>query len=394
MNLKNVSTGIMSALLPCTGGAMLIINAAHTGGLSQPELISWMFAVYVLGGLLNLGLTLKYKIPFGGAHSITAVAFLATIAAQFSIHDLVGGYILSGVIITVLGFSGLFNKVLEFIPKPFIEALLAGVILNYVVKILPALKEIPLIGGLALLGFFIVHKWFKSIPPFMGVLIFGLIGLFVSYDFPVMQHTAYSLPHVITPAFSMKALISIALPVSVLILSNDVAVGLSALRSNGYQPPVSKTLVVTGIFSSLAGLFAGHATNIGGMMSALCSGEEAGPRDKRIWAAIVSGLLVILFGIFAWKVIDFIEILPTAFIILITGFSLLGVLLNSVQSAFSAASYRYSVLFTFIIAISNLSFLGISAPVWALVVGVVSAKVFREEKVIIELPDPLIENLD
>jgi benzoate membrane transport protein len=378
VNLKNVSTGIMSALLPCTGGAMLIINAAHAGGFSRVELISWMFAVYVLGGLLNLGLTIKYKIPFGGAHSITAVAFLITITAQFSIHELVGGYILSGIIIALLGLSGLFNKVLQFIPKPFIDALLTGLILNNVVKILPALKEIPLIGGLAILGFIIVHRWFKSIPPFMGVLGFGLFGLFVSNDFPIMQHTAFSLPQVITPDFSMKALISIAIPVSVLILSNDVAVGLSALKSNGYEPPVRKTLAVTGIVSAIAGLFAGHATNIGGMMSALCSGDEAGPREKRVWAAIVSGVLVILFGLFAWKVIDFIEILPAAFVVLITGFSLLGVLLNSVQSAFSASSYRYSVLFTFIIAISNLSFFGISAPVWALVVGVLSAKLFKE----------------
>lgn len=307
VNIKNVSTGMMSALLPCTGGAMLIINAAHAGGLSRVELISWMFAVYVLGGLLNLGLTLKYKIPYGGAHSITAVAFLVTIAAQFSIHELVGGYILSGIMIALLGLSGLFNKVLAFIPKPFIDALLAGLILNNVVQILPALKEIPFIGGLAILGFIIVHKWFKSIPPFIGVLTFGLIGLFVSYDFPIMNHTAFSLPQIIRPDFSMKALISVAIPVAVLILSNDVAVGLSALKSNGYEPPVRKTLAVTGIVSSIAGLFGGHATNIGGMMSALCSGEEAGPREKRAWAAIVSGVLVILFGLFAWKVIDFLS---------------------------------------------------------------------------------------
>ncbi len=60
MNIHNISMGFMSALLPCTGGAMLIIQAANTAGFSRPELISWMFAVFVLGGLLNLGLTLKY----------------------------------------------------------------------------------------------------------------------------------------------------------------------------------------------------------------------------------------------------------------------------------------------------------------------------------------------
>jgi benzoate membrane transport protein len=132
--------------------------------------------------------------------------------------------------------------------------------------------------------------------------------------------------------------------------------------------------------TSFVGFFGGHAVNIGGMMTALCSSEEAGPKESRVGAAIISGGIVALFGIFAWKVIAIIELLPSSFITLITGFSLLGVLLNSLKSAFSESSYRYSILFSFVIAISNVSFLGISAPVWSLLVGGIAAKVLREGK--------------
>ncbi|MGG1596660.1 hypothetical protein [Paenibacillus naphthalenovorans] len=62
------------------------------------------------------------------------------------------------------------------------------------------------------------------------------------------------------------------------------------------------------------------------------------------------------------------------------------------SSAFSESSYRYSTVFAFAIAVSNVSFLGIAAPVWSLVFGVFSAKIlgegiyFREAKKTLERP--------
>ncbi|WP_318506933.1 benzoate/H(+) symporter BenE family transporter [Bacillus sp. T3] len=56
------------------------------------------------------------------------------------------------------------------------------------------------------------------------------------------------------------------------------------------------------------------------------------------------------------------------------GISLIGVLLSSLQRGFSGEKYRMSALFAFVIALSNLSFFHISAPVWGLLVGAVIAK--------------------
>lgn len=376
--MHNVLTGIMSALMACTGGAILIINGAHNAGYTQSELISWLFAVYFLGGILNLTLSMFYKIPFGGAHSITAAAFLSTVATQFSLFELAGSYIMAGMLVALFGLTGLFSKIIKFIPKSLMDAMLAGVILNYVVKIVPAFKESPFIGGMAILGFFIAPKISKSFPPMLGVLFFGVIGLIFGYEFPNIEHVGFSLPQLVMPAFTIQGFLSIAIPIAVLILTNDIAVALTALNKNGFDPPINKTIAFSGMASSIAGLFGGHAVNVGGMMSALCSSGEAGPKDSRYIAGIVSGVLVSLFGIFAWKVVAIINALPLSFIILMTGFSLIGVLLNSLQSAFSESSYRYSVLFTFVIAISNISFLGISSPVWSLLVGGIAVKYLGE----------------
>lgn len=243
--MQNVLTGIMSALMACTGGAILIINGANNAGYTQPELISWLFAVYFLGGILNLMLSVVYRIPFGGAHSITAAAFLSTVAAHFSLFELAGSYIMGGILVALFGLTGLFSKVLKFIPKPLMDAMLAGVILNYVVKIVPAFKEMPFVGGMAILGFFIAPKISKSFPPVLGVLLFGVIGLIIGYDFPKIEHVEFSLPQWVTPSFTIQGFLSTAIPIAVLILTNDLAVALTALKKNGFSPPINKTIALS-----------------------------------------------------------------------------------------------------------------------------------------------------
>ncbi|MGO4181602.1 benzoate/H(+) symporter BenE family transporter [Paenibacillus sp. TAF43_2] len=378
LNRQNVFTGILSAMLACTGGAVLIVSSAEKAGFSTLELVAWLFAVYFFGGLLNIALTLIYKIPFGGAHSITAVAFLSTSATQFTVQELAGASIISGIIIAVFGLSGLSDKLLAFLPKPLMDAMLAGLIFNHIVKIVPAVKDAPFVGFMALVGFFLFPRLFKGFPPVLGVVCMGLLALWIGYDLPPMEVLPFALPHVVSPEFTINGLLSLAIPLSILVLSNDLFVALAALRKNGYEPSASKTITITGFATTAVAFLGGHSVNVGGMMSMLCSSEEAGAKESRPYAAIVSGTLVALFGLFAWKVIAFINILPSSFIWLLTGFSLMGVFIQSLQSAFSESAYRYSTAFTFAIAVANVAFLGVSAPVWCLAIGMVTMKLLGE----------------
>ncbi len=368
----------MSALMACTGGAIMVLNTAHSIGLSQAELAAWLFVVYALGGVFNIVVTLRYKMPFAGAHSVTAIAFLSTAAASFTWPQLTGSFIMAGVLIAIVGFTGVFTPLLKRIPRPFIDAMLAGVILHFAIDIVPAFKQAPIVAGLAIIGYFVAPKLSKAIPPIVGVLVLGIIGLLLVYDFPPAGEAAFQLPHFSAPDFTVSGFVSIALPVAVLILSNDLTVALAALRKGGYEPPVNRTIALSGLATACAGLLGGHSIHVGGMMTTLCSSEEAGPRGKRYMAGVVSSVIVTAFGLFAWKLIVYMVMLPAYFIAIITGFSLIGVLINSLQTAFSATSYRFSILIVFIVAVANVSFLGISAPVWSLVLGVLAAKLLRE----------------
>jgi benzoate membrane transport protein len=372
---QNVSSGFISSTLVMTGPALIILQAAAAGHFSDQQTINWMFAVYFFGGLFGIIMPLLFRIPITGAHSISGVAFLATVTAHFTYPQLIGGYVMSGLIILLIGISGLFTKIIKWVPKEVIAAMLAGLVTNYVVQIVPDVKTMPIVGGAALLSFFISTKISNRIPAVMVAVMVGFITMFLTQDLhSASKGIAFFQPSVQTPEFTWMGLITLGLPLAMLILSNDVAPGIGALESSDFEPPIRKIVSFSGVFSIIASFFGGQSANIAGMMTAICSSSDAGMKSKRYMAAVVSGVLTLFFGVFAWKIVPFIQSLPEAFVSMLAGFALIGVLISSLQQGFSDNKYRLSALFAFLIALSHVSFFHISAPVWGLVVGAIIAK--------------------
>lgn len=378
VNQQQLATGMSSALMACTGGAILTIHSANHLGLNGRELLSWLFVAYAVAGLFNLILALRYKLPIAGAHSITTVAFLSTASIQLTLPQLTASFLMAGLIIAVLGLTGIFNVLFKHIPRSIIDAMLAGIIMQYILELIPSFKANPLVGLLALIGYFVAPRLFKAIPPIIGVIVFGLIGLLFSYTFPQVTPIAYELPLWITPEFTWQGLVSVAIPIAVLILSNDLAVSLASLTKQGYNPPINRIISYSGIASALGSFFMSHSINTGGMMTTVCSSDESGEHKQRYRAGVVSSVICIIFGIFAWKLVPYITSLPQYFIATIIGFSLLGVFLNSISSAFADTKNSFPVVFAFIISAANISFFSVSSALWSLIVGTILSVVLRE----------------
>lgn len=209
----------------------------------------------------------------------------------------------------------------------------------------------------------------------IAAVITGVVLLLLTY--PIHSNgmsTEFVFPQLQTPGFSVTSFLSVALPLALLILSNDCAVGLGALEQNDYLPPVNRIVSLSGIFSIITGFFGGQSANIGGMMTAICAGEEAGPRDQRYMGAVVSGCIILIFGLFSWKFVPWIQALPSSFIAILIGFSLLGVFVNSLQISFSKPTMKLSTAFAFMIALANITVFNISAPVWSLLLGTLIAR--------------------
>jgi benzoate membrane transport protein len=375
LNGQNVSSGLISSTLVMTGPAIIILEAAAAGHFSDQQTISWMFAVYFFGGLFGIIMPLLFRIPITGGHSITGVAFLATVTSQFTYPQLIGSYLVSGLLIFLIGISGLFTKMMNLVPKEVIAAMLAGLVTGYVVRMVPSLKEMPLVGGAALISFMLSSKYSKRVPPILAAVVTAFVVLLFTVDLHMPStEIAFSLPSIQIPEFSWMGVVTISLPLAMLVLSNDAAPGIGALKSSHFEPHTRQVITFSGIFSILAGFFGGQSANIAGMMTTICAGPDAGPKPKRYIASLVSGIVILIFGIFAWKIVPFIQSLPQAFVSMLAGFALIGALQSSLHMGFSQARYQLSALTAFVIALSNVSFWQISAPVLALLFGAIIAR--------------------
>lgn len=376
LNTQNIAAGIVSALLAITGPPALILEAASKGNFTTQQTILWMFSVYVFGGIFSILIPWYYRMPIVGAHTLTGVAFLTTVTAQFSYPELLGAYIFSGLLMLLIGYLGIFSKLLEYVPKEIIAVMLAGMITKYMVNFVLSMTQLPLIGGVSLLAYFIFSKWNKRIPPMVAGIVTGTILLLLTQPLDNIGAgiSSFVVPTLQLPQFNALSFLSVSIPLALLILSNDAAVGLGAIEQNGYRPPVNRVISLSGIFSIITSFFGGQSANVAGMMSAICSDEEAGPKEKRYMGAVVSGLIILLFGLFSWKLVPVIQVLPKPFVAILVGFALLGLFGNSLTVGFSRPTMKLSAAFAFVIALSNISILNISAPVWSLLVGALIAR--------------------
>lgn len=382
LNQRNMTAGIITSLLAITGPPAIILEAAAKGDFSTYQTVLWFFAIYVGGGIFGIILPLRYRMPIVGAHSITGVAFLATVTNHFTYPELIGAYLLSGLLMLAAGTLGTFSKLLDYVPKEIISAMLAGMITKYMINFIVSISQFLLVGGGALLVFLFFSKENKRIPPMLAAIATGGVLLFLSHNMgSTGMAIEFAFPQVQVPEFSLTSFLSVAIPLALLVLSNDCAVGIGALEQNDYHPPVNQIVTLSGLFSVMAGAFGGQSANIGGMMTAICAGEEAGPREARYMGAVVSGSIILIFGLFSWKLVPWIQALPGSFIAILGGFALLGVFVNSLQISFSRPSMKLSATFAFMIALTNMTILNISAPVWSLLTGTIIARYIEKSSV-------------
>jgi benzoate membrane transport protein len=375
LNGKNSAAGLVSGLLAITGPPALILEAASHGHFTPTQTILWMFSVYVFGGIFSILIPLYFRMPVVGAHSITGVAFLVTVTSRFTYHQLIGAYIVSGVLMLLVGYFGVFSKLLEFVPKQIIAVMLAGMITKYMANFITSINQIPLIGGMAFIVYFIFYKWKTRIPPMVAAVFTGTLLLLLTWPLSnIGTAVSFIVPTFQFPEFNLLSFLSISIPLALLILSNDAAVGIGALEQNDFHPPANRVITLSGIFSILASFFGGQSANVAGMMTAICSDEEAGPKEKRYMGAVVSGIILLIFGLFSWKLVPLIQVLPKAFTSMLVGFALISVFGNSLSIGFSKPTMKMSAAFTFAIAVSNVTMFNLSAPVWSLVIGTFIAR--------------------
>lgn len=393
LSIGNVSNGFVAWLFGSAGPLLIVLQAAAKGHLSQTAITSWIFAIYGIGGLLTLFMSLYYGQPIGYAFSIPGAILVGASLTHYSFNQVIGAYILTGGLIFILGVSGLVTKLMKVLPMPVMMGMVSGVLLPFGTEMVHSVVLNPLLNGIPLLVFLVLSffvKLSKKFPPILGAILASILCLKLLPG--VSSHFvpfSIGIPHLVVPSFSLSAMGELVIPLVLTVIAIQNAQGIAMLESSGYRPPINSMTNWSGIGSIVNACFGGHPACVAGPMTALLANEDSGKHEHRYAAAIVLGVLSCVLALFSPMAAAIPQVIPASLIQLLGGVAMIGVLVDSLKMSFSGR-FKAGALFSFLITISGISLLHIGAPFWGLIGGTL-ATLFLDKsdlKPAVKLSDP------
>ncbi|PZX09445.1 benzoate membrane transport protein [Celeribacter halophilus] len=382
LKLSHIVSGAIAVLLAYTSSAAIVFQAIDTLGATQAEANSWMLVLGLGMGLSTLVLTLRYKMPILTAWSTPGAALLVISLQGVPMGEAIGAFVFCGLLLTLTGLSGWFEKISRFIPDAIGSAMLAGILFRFGLGIFASMEDsLPLVAVMCV-TYLLGRRFFArfAIPSVLlaGIVFCALMGAFAtgeSFDLSLAQ------PVFTMPVFSLSALIGIALPLYIVTMSSQNMPGVVTLKAAGYQPPVSSAITVTGLATLLLAPFGGYAFNLAAITAAICAGPEADDNPATRWkAAMVTGVIYCIVGLMGAAVISLFLIAPKALVVTVAGLALLNTVAGSLSAALKEVDQREAALVTFMTTVSGISFMSIGAPVWALLFGGLTSLVLTRKK--------------
>jgi benzoate membrane transport protein len=359
-----VVAGFVAVLVGYTSSVAIIFQATVALGATPAQTASWLWALGLGMGITSLALSLWTRQPVLTAWSTPGAALLAS-TAGVEMPEAIGAFIVCGLLITLAGATGWFEKLMDRIPVAIASALLAGVLARFGLDAVGSAKTAPLLVLVMAAVFLAGRRWWPryAVPAVLvaGVAVALAQGRLSFLGVDTSQLIA--LPVWTTPQFTMA---SQNLP------------GVAAQRASGYQTPVSASIAVTGAATTLLAPFGGYAFNLAAITAAICMGREAHEDPaRRYTASVAAGVFYVLLGLAGGAVAVLLSAFPRELVAAIAGLALLGTIAGALAAALKDEAHRDAAILTFLVCLSGISAFGIGAAFWGVVAGGVAAVVAR-----------------
>ncbi|MEG0650653.1 MAG: benzoate/H(+) symporter BenE family transporter [Acinetobacter sp.] len=369
-SIPAVFAGFITFLIGISVSAVLVIQAAQLLGATPEQITSWFWALGLGIGLSGLILSWKFKYPVATSWSTAGLALILATASGYTLYEAIGAFLVCGLLTAILGFLGIFEKVLAYIPQSLTSAMLAGVLLKFGIALFASMQN-DWQFILSLLAIYIISKrlWARYcivITVIAGILI---CPLFMEFHTPVL-HWSLAKPVWMTPEFTWSALFGLALPLFVINMASQYLPGIAMIKSYGYQPHVNQLIGWTGLTQAILAPFGCYTVNIAAISAAVSLDDQVHPDpSKRYIAGISCGFFYILMGLFAATLTSLLMSFPHLFIVALAGIALFGTISHNIAIAFYEVKDREAALLTFLFSASSVQFFGIGSAFWGLLFG-------------------------
>ncbi len=378
MTLAAVAAGFVAVLVGYASAAVIIFQAAANAGASQAEVTSWFLALGIGMGVTTIGLSLAYRIPVLTAWSTPGAALLVTGLADVGLPAAVGAFMLSAVLMTLVGITGWFARLMRYIPQSLAAAMLAGVLLQFGLSAFASM-ETEAVLVLSLFALYLVGKrWFPRYAIVVVLLAgLGLNGVLGLTDLSGFEWTL-ARPVFIAPEWSWRTLIGVGIPLFVVTMASQNMPGVAAMRAAGYEPPVSSAITWTGLTTLVLAPFGAFALNLAAITAAICMSPDVHPdRRKRYTAALAAGIFYLISGLMAASVAAVFYGLPEELVLTLAGLALLSTITSSLAQAVRHESEREAAVVTLLVTASGLTLWSVGSAFWGLVAGLIAWWLWR-----------------
>jgi benzoate membrane transport protein len=380
LTVENAVNAIVAFAFAISGPVAIILAVGSRGGLSEAQIASWIFGAFFLNGLLSIAFCFWYRQPLVFFWTIPGTVLLGPALARAGFAEIVGAFVVTGVLMLALGLSGVVRRAMDAVPMPIVMGMVAGVFLPFGLDWIKAF-ETDLAVALSMTVAFLLLSALPTValrlPPLIVAMAVGAIALAATRTGslpPIDANAVLAAPVFVMPMFSPATLIELVVPLAITVLVVQNGQGIAVLRASGHNPPVDAIAAACGAWSILVGLVGSVSTCLTGPTNAII----ATGRDKRTHyaAGVLVGAFAIVFGLLSPFFTRLLLATPPSFIATLAGLAMLRVLQSAFATAFQGA-FGIGALVAFLVTVSGISIAGIGAPFWGLVFGVVVSRIME-----------------
>ncbi|AMM32205.1 Benzoate transporter [Sinomonas atrocyanea] len=376
-----VMAGFIAVAGSYAGPMVVVLQAATAAHLSAELTASWVGSIAIASGVTRIVLSVATRQPVVVAWSVPGAALLLTALGRYPYSDALGAYVVAAAAALVLGAPGWFGKIMEAVPQPVVAAVLAGVLLPFVLKASSAVVEAPVVGGGLVLAFLLGRRYLPRYAVLAALAAGALLAAATGAVRMPSLTWDFSGPVWTTPTFGLPAVVGISVPLLVVTMAGQNAPGLAMMRQLGYDAGHRTMIGGASLAWLLSAPFGAHGINLAAITAGICAGREAHEDPARRYIAGVScGAFYILFGLFSTTAVALVAAVPGALLTSLAGVALLAATQGAIVDALgrhggggrATPHAAEAAMVTLAVTASGVSALGIVAPFWGLVAGTVA----------------------
>lgn len=373
--------GFLAVLISYAGPLIIFFQAAQQAQVAPEMMVSWIWGISIGAAVAGILLSIKFKVPVVTAWSAPGTALLVTLFPTLSLNEAVAAYIVSAIVIFVIGISGYFDKLLQWIPQAIAAGMMAGILFQFGLGLFVVSNQMPWIV-LSMLLVFLLSKRIAPRYSMLWVLMTGVALCFLLGKMnPTELHFQLAFPQLIVPEFTWNSMLNLALPLTLVSITGQFLPGMAIFKLNGYEVPAKPIITTTSIASLAVACVGGITIVLASITAALCMGKDAHElKEKRYIAGIANGLFYILGGLFAGSIVMLFNMLPKELVAALAGLALLGAIGTNIAIAMNNESQRDAALITFLATASGMHFLGLSSVFWGICIGIIAHLILTKRK--------------